>query len=231
MADGRVEGIYEQLKQMAVSFRLRPGDRLNEGALARELGVSRTPLREALNRLVAEKLFDFRPGAGFFCRPLDPQTIYDLYELRQMIEVGAVKAACERATDAELEALDQALTAGEAETPGLTAAQACDRDETFHLGIAQLTGNAALVLHLKRINESIRFIRWIQMSHRLRATKADHRAIMQALRARDAQKAGDAMQAHISKRMDQIVEVVREGISSIYMDGADDVSNRKAGGA
>ena len=89
MAGPRVDDIYDQVKAMAVSFRLRPGDRLNEVALSRDLGVSRTPLREALNRLVAERLFDFRPGQGFFCRPLDAQSVFDLFELRQIIESAA----------------------------------------------------------------------------------------------------------------------------------------------
>ena len=85
MAGPRVDDIYEQVKAMAVSFRLRPGDRLNEVALSKELGVSRTPLREALNRLVAERLFDFRPGQGFFCRPLDAQSVFDLFELKAAV--------------------------------------------------------------------------------------------------------------------------------------------------
>ncbi len=67
MSEGRVEALYNKLKDMAVDFRIRPGERINEVALARELDASRTPLREALNRLVAERLIDFNPGKGFFC--------------------------------------------------------------------------------------------------------------------------------------------------------------------
>ena len=73
MSDTRVEDIYGRLKAMVVGFGIRPGERLNEVALSRELGASRTPLREALNRLMAERLVEFRPGAGFFCRALEPQ--------------------------------------------------------------------------------------------------------------------------------------------------------------
>ena len=82
MSDGRVDKIYDRLKAMAVGFEIKPAERLNEVALSKALGVSRTPLREALNRLVAENLFDFRPGSGFFCRVLDPQSIFDLFELQ-----------------------------------------------------------------------------------------------------------------------------------------------------
>ena len=227
MADGRVEDIYAQLKQMAVAFRLRPGDRLNEGALARDLGVSRTPLREALNRLVAESLFDFRPGAGFFCRELDAQTIFDLFELRSVIEVAAVRLACARASDDALQALHDSLYARGLDITGLTVAEACTRDEAFHLGIADLAGNAVLRADLMRINERIRYIRWIRMSTgRVQTSKEEHKRVMAALIVRDQQAAANAMQAHITRRMDQITDAVRDGISSIYMDGAGAVPDR-----
>jgi len=231
MSETRVEDIYGRLKQMAVGFRLRPGDRLNEGALSREMGVSRTPLREALNRLVAEKLVDFRPGAGFFCRELDARTIFDLYELRQVIECAAARAACARASDADLHDLGEALHATGIEVAGLTIAEACARDEDFHIGIARLGGNAVLVATLKRINERIRYIRWVRLSlGALRTSKSEHVRIMQALAARDADLAATVMGAHIAKRMDQITDAVRHGISSIYMDQPGALADRMLSG-
>jgi DNA-binding GntR family transcriptional regulator len=104
-AETRVADTYGRLKARVVGFGIRPGERLNEVALAREIGVSRTPLREALNQLVAERLIDFRPGTGFVCRPLEPKTIFDLYELRQVIEVTAVRLAIMRASDEDLRAV------------------------------------------------------------------------------------------------------------------------------
>ncbi|HSG95230.1 MAG TPA: GntR family transcriptional regulator, partial [Afifellaceae bacterium] len=65
---------------MAVEYRFKPGERLNESDLSKGLGVSRTPLREALNRLVAEGYLAFRPGQGFFCRGLSPSDLFDLYD-------------------------------------------------------------------------------------------------------------------------------------------------------
>ena len=87
MNEGRVEELYTQLKELVVIFRIKPGERINEGALAKELNASRTPLREALNRLVAEQLVEFFPGKGFFCRELDPQSIFELYEARETVEI------------------------------------------------------------------------------------------------------------------------------------------------
>lgn len=227
MAGPRVDDIYDQVKAMAVSFRLRPGDRLNEVALSKELGVSRTPLREALNRLVAERLFDFRPGQGFFCRPLDAQSVFDLFELRQIIEVAAVRAACAKASDDDLQSLRDDLYATGIDVTGLTVEDAVNRDEAFHLGIAKLSGNAELLQTLTRINERIRYIRWISMSMgRLHRSKEEHKQVMQALLERNADEAARVLGAHIAKRMDQVQDAVRQGISSIYMEGSEVISTR-----
>lgn len=227
MAGPRVDDIYDQVKAMAVSFRLRPGDRLNEVALSKDLGVSRTPLREALNRLVAERLFDFRPGQGFFCRPLDAKSVFDLFELRQIIEVAAVRAASQKATDAELKSLHDELFATGLDITGLTVQEAVNRDEAFHLGIARLSGNAELLQTLNRINERIRYIRWISMSlDRVQRSKDEHKRVMQALRARDEDEAARILANHIAKRMDQVQDTVRHGISNIYMEGSEDISSQ-----
>ncbi|WP_368040266.1 GntR family transcriptional regulator [Ruegeria atlantica] len=227
MAGPRVDDIYDQVKAMAVSFRLRPGDRLNEVALSKELGVSRTPLREALNRLVAERLFDFRPGQGFFCRPLDAQSVFDLFELRQIIESAAARSACAKASDEDLKALRDELYSTGIDITGLTVEEAVSRDEAFHLGIARLSGNNEMIQTLTRINERIRYIRWISMSlDRVQRSKGEHKRVMQALMDRDADEAARVLSAHISKRMDQVQESVRHGISSIYMEGPEEISAR-----
>ena len=214
----RVESVYRQLKAMAVDFRLRPGERLNEGVLARDLGTSRTPLREALNRLVAEGLVTLQPGRGFCCRSLDAETVFDLYELRAVLECAAVGLACARATDAGLAGLEATLAA-QADTAGKTVREVTAGDEAFHVAIAELSGNSELLRQLCGINERIRYIRWIDMQSRVRTTKGEHCTIMAALKARDAATAVAAMRGHIAKRMDQVVAAVREGYSSIYVPG------------
>jgi len=219
MSEGRVEALYGKLKEMAVNFRIRPGERINEVALARELDASRTPLREALNRLVAERLIEFQPGKGFFCRPLDPKRIYELYELRGIAEEAAVRLACRRGSDEDFAALKESLYANGLTYVGKTVREVTTFDEAFHVGIAKLSGNEELVRQLMQINERIRFIRWVDMAVRVRETKGEHKQIMAALEARDADKAASIMRSHIAKRMDQVVAAVKEGYSSIYMPG------------
>ncbi len=110
-SDSIVDRVYEQLKAMAVSYELKPGERLNEGELAKRLGVSRTPLREALNRLNTEGFLRFTPGKGSFCRELDAHEIFDLYELRKSIEVASIRLAIKRAKDEDIDALLKFLEA------------------------------------------------------------------------------------------------------------------------
>ncbi|RQR96459.1 GntR family transcriptional regulator, partial [Burkholderia sp. Bp8994] len=100
-----VNEIYEQLKQMAVLYKIRPGERVNELELAERFDVSRTPIREALNRLVAENLLVFVPNRGFFIRQLEGKDVFDLFELRRSIESTAVMLACERASDNDIKTL------------------------------------------------------------------------------------------------------------------------------
>ena len=226
MAQTQVAGLYAQVKSKVVGFDIRPGERLNEGALAAELGVSRTPLRAALNRLVAERLVEFRPGAGFFCRTLEAQAIFDLYEMRQVLEVTAVRLAVVRASDAELAALRDEFRQRGQDVTGLTIAQAAERDEAFHIGIARASGNAAIVEALEQINDRIRFIRWVRMAARVGPSKAEHRDIIEAMVARRDDRAADAMSAHIGRRMDQVIDAVKEGISNIYMAGSQELLSR-----
>ena len=225
MADGRVDDIYHHIKTQLLGYRLRPGERLNESALSAALSVSRTPLREALNRLVSEELVVLHPGTGFFARGLEAKGVFDRYELRLVLENAACRLACARASDADLGALAEDLEARGLALGGLTVGEACARDEAFHLGIARIAGNAALEAQLRRVSEQIRYIRWVSLTTgALRRSKDEHRALMAALIARDAEQATAIITSHVGKRMDQVTDVVREGISALYMDPDADLS-------
>ncbi|MFX0543322.1 GntR family transcriptional regulator, partial [Roseovarius sp. S4756] len=91
-----VDRAYRTLKEMVASFEIKPDERLNEVAISARLTISRTPLREALNRLTAEGFLTFRRGLGFHCRSLNPAEIMDLYEARTAIEAEAARLAARR---------------------------------------------------------------------------------------------------------------------------------------
>lgn len=212
-----VERVFQRLKLMAVSFEFRPGDRINEVALARELGVSRTPLREALNRLVADGFVNFSPNRGFTGRTLEVKEIFDLYEVRQQIETSAVPFITLRASAAGIESLSKYLDESAANVPGRTIDDLVALDEGFHERLIEFTGNPEMLRILRNVNARIRFVRWIDMERRREFTQAEHRKILNAVAARDVEKATSLLNGHINHRLDQVVRAVKEGYARIYV--------------
>jgi DNA-binding GntR family transcriptional regulator len=210
--------VYDIVKSMAITYGIRPGERINEVELARQLKVSRTPLREALNRLVTEGFLTARPNKGFFARALDPNEVFNLYELRSAVEAAAVLIACERAGKQELQALEKFVLASKDKKDDLLATNLLRLDEEFHERLARATHNDEFVRAIRAINERIHFVRWIDVQNGRRAhTQNEHLQIVQALRKRNAEDAARLMRAHISRRLDQIVDVIRAGFAEIYM--------------
>lgn len=219
--ESNVDRVYDALRQMAVDFAFKPDQRLNESALAAQLDTSRTPLREALNRLVAEGLLTFQTNRGFFCRSLTPKDILDLYETRVAVECEALRLSCSRASDDEICALEMWLA--EAEPLYLSSEDTLELltlDEEFHLRLARLSGNNELLRMLASVNDRIRYIRLIDLKNMCARSGGDpeaHRKIMRALSARDAKGAEVAMRAHIEKRREQATEAVRIAFSQLYV--------------
>jgi DNA-binding GntR family transcriptional regulator len=220
-SDSVVDRVYEQLKAMSVSFELKPGERLNEGELAKRLGVSRTPLREALNRLNTEGFLRFTPGKGFFCRELDAHEIFDLYELRKSIEVASVRFAVKRAKDEDIDALLAFLDATGPDPGDRSSIDLVELDETFHERLMAMSDNAEMLRVLRNVNARIRFVRWIDMDRINRTnTQAEHRAVLHALKARDEGTCVYVLERHIDRRLDTITSAIKEGYAQIYMPSA-----------
>lgn len=215
--------VYETVKLMAISYKFRPGERVNEVELAWQLKVSRTPLREALNRLATEGFLTTLPNRGFFCRPLDARQICDLYEFRCALEASIVRLACERASEAELDELETFVNASKDVVDDMKAVELLRLDEEFHLRIARMSRNGEFVRSLEGINNRIHFVRWIDTQTR-RAATSNHLEIVALLKKRDADQCAERIATHISRRYDQIVEVIRRGIVEIYMGPTDGYS-------
>lgn len=213
-----VDRVYDRVKSMAITYQIRPGERVNEVEFTRKLKVSRTPLREALNRLVIEGFLTISPKRGFFSRPLDAKEIFDSYELRGAIEVFAIRLACVRATNEELADLEQFVIESRDEAEDQNATKLLRLDEMFHEKISELSRNQEIVRAVKGINGKIHFVRWIDMrSGRRAVTQSEHLKIVRELKKRNADRAAALMGSHISRRLDQIVDVIKTGFAEIYM--------------
>ncbi len=217
-APSSVDRIYEEVKAMASAYELRPGERINEGTLAKKLNVSRTPLREALNRLSVDGLLEVRSGKGFFRRTLDPQEVFDLYQLRSAVECAGIRLAIRRAEDTEIDGLIRFLEETSGEMPERTPSDLVHLDERFHEDLIKMSGNAEMLRVLRNINARIQFVRWIDMGRRGRpVTQAEHMDIAQSLRHRDTDRCMRALAHHIERRLEEITAAIREGFSRIYM--------------
>ena len=217
---GGVEHLHERLQEMAIDYKLKPGERLNERSLAKQLGVSRTPLREALSRLAAEGFFDFEPGRGFFCRALEPKQVMDLYGLRAALEHEAVSLAVDHATEQGLAELEDFLQQTGSAYDGRDSKELLKIDEYFHEKLPELADNREILRTLKNVNARIRFVRWIDMDNRRSTTQNEHRQILQAIREQDKEVALERISRHIRMRLDQINANLKEGLSRIYWGNA-----------
>ncbi|MCP5075169.1 MAG: GntR family transcriptional regulator [Rhodobacteraceae bacterium] len=221
-----VDRLYRELRQMAANFAFKPDERINESELTLRLGASRTPMREALNRLAAEGFLTLQAGRGFFCRSLTPKRILELYEARVAVECEALKLSCERASNEDITALADHLEGVETRyTRSTDADELLEIDEGFHTRLAELSSNSELVSMLKNLNDRIRYIRMIDLKRmrseaggaRQNQPLSAHRAILRALQKRDAQGADTAMRSHIGRRREEATEAVRIAYSQLYV--------------
>ncbi|MCY4142014.1 MAG: GntR family transcriptional regulator [Rhodobacteraceae bacterium] len=215
---GVVDQVYLEVRAMAVGFEFKPSERINEIHLSREVGTSRTPLREALNRLVAEGFLTYRTGQGFFCRSLDPASILNLYEARQAVECEGIRLASRRATETDITGIRaflleiEPIYQGDAEVWTLV-----DLDEEFHMRVIRLSANAELERLLSNLNARSRYVRCIDMETRRSITPADHMRIVEALELRDADTAASRMREHISRRQEEALEAAQRAFSRLYV--------------
>lgn len=209
---------YAELKAMLMGYVLKPGERINEVELSRRIGVSRTPLREALNQLRAESLLRFAPGKGYFCRDLDVHETFNLYELRKALETAAVRLAVRRARDEDIDALEAFLHRTGPDAGTYTPEQQVEFDEAFHMSLLGMSENAEMLRVLANINDRIRFVRLIDIGRTdRRDTQREHLEAVKALRARDEPACVALLEQHIDRRLDKITADLKQGFVQIYM--------------
>lgn len=206
---------YHALRQALVDFRFRPGERIREARIASEMALSRTPVREALNRLASEGFVTLVPNRGFFVRALDIDDLLDIHELRAIVESAAFARMCRRADDAQIAALADYWQSVQPAYAAHDADAILEADEGFHMMIAGASGNSEIVALLPTINARIRFIRRILIDHARHDDDlvADHTQIVAAALARDAEGGAVLMRSHI----ELTVHVAREALKDALL--------------
>ncbi|MCG2634555.1 MAG: GntR family transcriptional regulator [Gammaproteobacteria bacterium] len=195
------QDVYRQLKEMILSFALYPGSRITENELSKRFGVSRTPVREALQRLAAEGYLTIRPKQGCFIREIDIDEINDYYEVRIALEMEALALAGVNMPDSQLDALAALWDPQQVPKSPMPVESMAARDEQFHSSLALGAGNSVLARYLEDVNEHLHIVRRLDFTkpERIEQTYAEHHKILELLRQRDVKSAQALMLGHIRK--------------------------------
>ncbi|WP_223147566.1 GntR family transcriptional regulator [Georgenia wutianyii] len=193
--------VHDTLLRQLMSSRFVPDSRVTIDALARELGVSQTPIRAALNRMEADGLVVRVPHAGYRIPPLITRERFDdMLELRLLLEPAAARRAAERATSAQVNELRRLLEemAGLEEGDGPSAYGTFGlRDAAFHDLVACSAGNQLVREALARLHTHVHLFRLVYDTQVTYLAMSEHDEILAAIAARDPDQAAYAMRQHI----------------------------------
>jgi DNA-binding GntR family transcriptional regulator len=208
--------VYEHLREEILAERLSPGTELSEVALSKELAISRGPIREAMGRLAAEGLITVRPRRRAEVRSLTPQELIDAYQVREALEVLAVRLAVPRITEGDLIHLGHLVEQMAEHARGNAAGDFFAVGVAFHETLCRLSGNPKLQeVHRRLAGEIGRFqARTLALRGNLDGSLTEHRAILEAIRLRDADKAAELTAAHVrapTERLQATLDGLRAG--------------------
>ena len=221
---------YEVILDAITSLKLRPGAMVIEGRLARSLGISKTPVRNALVRLEQAGFVRTVPFRGTFVSEVSLRDVKEIFHVRASLEELAIRRAVEDASPADIRAMYRVVDAAETARRGGNLAASVDLIREFHETLIRLSGNrwladiyGALAHHLTRIRNICG-----QMPGRVEASMAEHRAIVAAMEARDAGAAVAAMRSHLSSLASDDFVAAEAAIPAL---GADDEPRAVPAGA
>ncbi|WP_431989059.1 GntR family transcriptional regulator [Streptomyces albogriseolus] len=188
--------VYEALLELITTRALQPGQHLVESELAGHLGVSRQPVREALQRLNTEGWVDLRPAQGAFVHEPTEEEADQLLTVRTLLEAEAARLAASNAGSKGVQALEEILT------EGLKAVEADDVDAAvalnarFHAKVMELAGNAVLAELAAQVDRRVRWYYTPVARQRGEQSWIEHRELISAIAARDEQSATRLMREH-----------------------------------
>ncbi len=204
--------VERTLREQILRGRYAPGGRLNEVEISTELGVSRGPVREAMQRLSRDGLIELRAHRGAFVRALGPGEVRDLFEVRRALESTVARLAAMRATDAQRAELRALLEAADPDGDELHADERFQGRRDVHALLADAAGNAALASHVGLVNQELRLLRAQSGEERVRAHDAveEHGALLEAVLSGDGDRAAAAMAEHLDHALRHALQALPE---------------------
>ena len=203
--------VFNTLRQAILTGELKPGERLMEIHLANRLGVSRTPIREAIHKLELEGLVTMIPRRGAEVAQITEKSMSDVLEVRRALDALCAELACDRITEAGLESLRQSCDAFEAAVKTGDAKKIAQADVALHDIIVQATGNQRLIQLVNNLSEQMYRYRfeYIKDSSQHENLVEEHRIIYQSIVGKDKETAAEAARTHIDNQKKAIIRRIR----------------------
>ncbi len=206
--------VYELIRKRIVSHTYPPGHRLSEAALAKELGVSRMPVRDALRRLLLEGLTEGSSGKGLWVSSLSLSHARDVYRLRELLETVAVELAVKRATAEDLTRLRSAVHTQESAAASGALGKVVKASMAFHNALYESAHSSILSLVLEQVWAQAQRYRELTLgkSERHHQVTHEHAGLVEAIQEGDADRATELIQAHVSSALAVVAKYLGDDI-------------------
>ena len=210
-----VDAVYKVLRQAILNSTLKPGERLHIDQLSEKLGVSLTPVRNAIQQLATEGLVEVLPRSGTFVASLSPKDVEETFDIRCALECLAAEKAVERIQAADIKRLKLLVQSLRKPVKNEQDRLQHERDNSdFHFSIIRLAGNQRLYEVYNSLNAHLK-IAHIHMGidsgvSRLKDEQDEHEEIFGALEARDVARVTNAMRHHITRARDSLIASLKE---------------------
>lgn len=203
--------VFNTLRKAILTGQLKPGERLMEVHLANRLGVSRTPIREAIRKLELEGLVTMIPRHGAEVAEITKKSLSDVLEVRRALDGLSVELACDRITEEELEELKKACDEFEKTVRGKDVSQIAKADVALHDIIVRATGNQRLLQLVNNLAEQMYRYRFVYIKDVSQHEKliAEHKEIYESIACRDRERASRAAKLHIDNQEKSIISQIR----------------------
>lgn len=203
--------VFNTLRKAILTGQLKPGERLMEVHLANRLGVSRTPIREAIRKLELEGLVIMIPRRGAEVARITEKSLKDVLEVRRALDALSIELACDRIAPEALEKLKEACTAFEEATKSKDASVIAKADVALHDIIVEAAGNQRLCQLVNNLSEQMYRYRFVYIKDDSQHQKliAEHREIYESIAERNKERAAQAARLHIDNQEKSILQQIR----------------------
>ena len=203
------EKVYSFIRDRIIHLSYPPGHKINLRDLRQELGVSQTPIKDALFRLAGEGMVDISSRRGTFVKEVYERDIEEIFATRFILEAGAVDLIADRITTTQLGQLDHLYRETVGKGQKFEYDMFMEKDRAFHAKIVEFTGNQRLIDMYRNLSAHIQIVRFRFARHsstKLPWVDSDHKSILAGLRQRDAEKTKKAIRSHFEKFLEALLQ-------------------------